>query len=139
MCKPSCNYAASARTADAVGILVAAVIALAVIGTVGPVVLAISRIVIDVVKLAAIGIGTGVMLATAIWITIQLLRATATSRPARRIYLTARQEATRITRGVSEQNCITCGDTGRIIRAIGNDGPIQLRACPDCQPAQLAR
>jgi len=139
MCKPSRNYATSARTADAVGILVAAVIALAVIGTVGPVVLAVSRIVVDVLKLAAIGIGTGVMLAAAVWITIQLVRATATSRPARRIYLTARQEATRITRGVSEQNCITCGDTGRIIRVIGQNDAVSVRACPDCQPAQLAR
>jgi hypothetical protein len=138
MCKPSRSYAASARTADAVGVLVAAVIALAIVGTVGPVVLAICRVVIDIAKLAAIGIGTGVMLAAAVWITIQLLRATAASRPARRIYLTARQEATRITRGVSEQNCITCGDTGRIIRAIGNDRPIQVRACPDCQPARLS-
>ena len=139
MCKPSRNYAASARIADAVGILIAAVIALAVIGTVGPVVLAVSRVVIEVVRLAAIGIGVGVMLAAAVWIIVQLLRATAASRPARRIYLTTRQEAARITRGMSEQACITCGDTGRIIRVIGNNGPIQVRACPDCQPAQLAR
>jgi hypothetical protein len=138
MCKPSRNYSSSARTADAVGLVAAVVIALAVIGTVGPLILAISHAVVDVAKLAAIGIGSGAMLAGVIWITVQILRACAVSRPARRIQLNARQEPARLT-PVSEQSCLTCGDTGRIVRIVGNSEAIQVRPCRDCQPAQLTR
>ena len=138
MCKPSGSGLTGARTADLVATTAIVVVVLAVIGTVGPAVMAISHVVVDVVKLAAVGIGCGAMLAAAIWITVQLLRAYAVSRPARRLYLTARQQPARLTR-VSEQACITCGDTGRITQVIGNGNLLRLKACPDCQPAQLTR
>ncbi len=140
MCKPSRSYMGTARTADAVGVLATVVIGLAVIGIVGPIVLSVGRAVAEVAKLAAIGIGSGAMIAVIIWVTVQILRATAGSRPASRIYLTARQEPARITgKPVSEQNCLTCGDTGRIVRVIGQGDSLRIRACPDCQPAQLTR
>jgi hypothetical protein len=140
MCeKPSrsCNT----KAADAVGLVAMVVIALAIIGTVAPIVVAISHVVVDVIKLAAIGIASGAMLAVAIWVTVQILRARAVNRPIPRIHLTARLEPARLQAQVpvSEQNCLMCGDTGRIIRMIGNGDSYSIRACPDCQPAQLTR
>ena len=138
MCKPSRSYKGSANAADLVATVAVVVVALAVIGTVGPLVVAISHVVVDVAKLAAVGIGSGVMLAAIIWVAAQTLRAYPVSRRARRLYLTARQEPARLT-PVSEQSCITCGDTGRITQVIGNGDLLRLKACPDCQPAQLTR
>ena len=138
MCKPSRSSMGTARTADLVATVAVVVVALAVIGTVGPAVLAISRVVVDVAKLAAVGIGSGVMLAAIIWVAAQTLRAYPVSRPARRLYLTARQEPARLT-PVSEQSCLTCGDTGRIVQIIGQSKTIGVQQCPDCQPAQLTR
>lgn len=138
MCKPSrCNT----RSADGIGIIALAVVALAVIGTVGPIVAAISHVIIEVAKLVAIGIASGTMIAVAAWVTVQVLRARAISRSLSRVYLTARQEPARVTARTPlyEQSCITCGDTGRIIRMIGNGDSFQIRACPECQPAQLTR
>jgi hypothetical protein len=138
MCKPShCNT----KSADALGIVAMVVIALAVFGTVGPIVAAISHVIIEVIKLVAIGIASGAMLAVAAWVTVQVMRARAVNRPAPRRYLTPRQEPARLTvrPPIYEQSCITCGDTGRIIRVIGNGDSFQIRACPECQPAQLTR
>jgi hypothetical protein len=141
MCeKPSCGC--SSKSAEGIGIIAMAVIALAIIGTVGPILVAISHVVVDVIKLAAIGIASGAMLAVAIWIAVQVMRARAVNRPLSRIHLTARQEPARIKSArasVSEQSCITCGDTGRIVRLIGNGDSYRIRACPECQPAQLTR
>ena len=140
MCeKPS--RCCSSKSAEGIGIIAMAVIALAIIGTVGPLVVAISHVVVDVIKLAAIGIASGAMIGAAIWIAVQIMRARAIKRPAPRIHLTARLEPARLKAQVpvSEQNCLTCGDTGRIIRIIGNGDSYRIRACSDCQPAQLTR
>lgn len=141
MCKPS-NFNTSARTADAVGLVATVVVGLAVIGVVLPVVTAVAHVMVEVIKLAAIGIGSGAMLAAITWITIQMIRAAAISRLGSQIRLTARQEPARLTSApvpISEQSCLTCGDKGRIIRVIGNGSAMQLRPCPDCQPTQLTR
>ena len=138
MCKPSSSSHSNARTADLVGAVVVAVIVLAVIGTVGPAVTAVAHVAFEVVKLTAIGIGFGAMIGAVTWLAMHILRAATLARPVPQIRLTARQDPARL-KPVSEQVCLTCGDKGRIIRAIGNGSAIQLRPCPDCQPAQLIR
>jgi hypothetical protein len=140
MCKPSrcCNP----KSADAVGIVAMVVIALAILGAVGPIVAAISHVIIEVIKLVAIGVASGAMIAAVAWVTVQVMRARAINRPAPRNYVTVWEEPARISRAqiaIDEQSCITCGDTGRIIRIIGNGDSFQIRACPECQPAQLTR
>jgi hypothetical protein len=141
MCRPS-NCNTSARTADAVGLVVMVVIGLAVIGVVLPVVTAVAHVFVEVIKLAAVGIASGAMLAAITWLAVHIVRAGAISRPASQIRLTARQDPAHLTSApvpVSEQSCLTCGDKGRIIRAIGNGSSVQVRPCPECQPAQLTR
>jgi len=139
MCKPShCNT----KNTEAVGIVAMVVIALAILGTVGPIVAAISHVIIEVIKLVAIGIASGAMIAAVAWATVQVMRARAINRPAPWNYLPAQQGPARISRPrlpIIEQSCITCGDTGRIIRVFGNGDSFQIRACPECQPAQLTR
>lgn len=137
-CRPSCTNSAS----DLGFTVILLIVIGAAIAAIGPVVGLVSHMVADIVKYTVIGAGSGLLLAAITFIAVHSLRARALTAHMPRIHLTARQEPGRISTQhipISRQRCITCGDKGRIIRVIGRGDSFQIRACPDCQPAELAR
>lgn len=136
-CRPSCTNSAS----DLGFTVILLIVIGAAIASIGPVVGLVSHMIADIVKYTVIGAGSGLLLAAITFIAVHSLRARALNGHAPSIHLTARQQPSRISiqqAPISQQRCITCGDKGRIIRVGGNGDSFQIRACPDCQPAQLA-
>lgn len=134
-CQPSCTNSGRDLGFTIVLLLVLG----AIISVVGPVVAAISHVLADVIKLAVIGVGSGILLAAMAWVTAHVIRARALNDRPPRIYLTAWHEPARTVRAPqAAQRCLACGGKGRILQT-SHHGVFQLRPCPQCQPAQLAR
>jgi len=137
MCKPSCCNQSSSGSTGAIAVII---IALIIIGTIGPAVAAAAvHVIAEILEAVAIGIGSGIILAAAIWIAIAVQRARSRRQPAP-IRLTARYEpASAPLVPVNQQSCLTCGDRRQIVRVIGNSRALVIRPCSDCQPSELAR
>ena len=138
MCRPPCcNNPGGQGT----GITAVAVLALAalIVAKVGPVVAEIVHLALEVICLAALTTGLVVALAAVTWAAIAITRWQAhrrTELPANpiRVAATRRWERTEPT---GRRDCLACGGTGTVLRAIGSDR-YQPGECPVCEPARRA-
>ncbi len=134
MCKPSCcnNSDAGGAGLAAVVVLIVAVF-LAV--KVAPAIVEIGRVILDVIRIAAVSLASAVVLAAIAWLVVRLAQCVISKRR----QLSKGTSAVRSPAFVpiSEQTCLACGDKGRVVRVFGN-GAVAARPCPECQPAQLA-
>ena len=141
MCRPSCCDNSRGQGA---GI---AAVALILIGTfivakIGPIVAQIVRIALEVVRIAALTAGAVLALAVitgaAIMITRWQLRRTAPAAGQTQVIAAPaiRVSASRASRPA---DCLACGGSGQVLRAIDSDGGrYQPDACPVCEPAERA-
>lgn len=139
MCRPSCcnnsSYGSGGTGLAVIAILLAAAF---VAAKVGSAIAEIGRIVLDVIRIAAIATGSVLVLAATIWLTVALARRFIHQRSSQRsvpgIHATHKANVV----PVGEQSCLACGDKGHVVRVIGTS-VLVIRPCPECQPAQLAR
>ncbi len=139
MCRPSCCNNSSHGSGGTGLAVVAIVLAVALVAArIGPAIAETGRIALDVIRIAALGIGSAVVLAAVIWLAVRHARRPIRRRPTQQ--LARRMPGTYVTGFVpaSEQSCLACGDKGRIVQEIGSSAFL-VRPCPDCRPAQLAR
>jgi hypothetical protein len=138
MCRPSCcNNSSHGSGGTGLAIIAILLAAGLVITKIGPAIGEIGRIVLDMVRIAALGTGSAVVLAAIVWLAVRRAGRSIRQRSSQQL---AKDISAMCVAGLtpaSEQSCLTCGDRGHVIRVIGN-GVFLARPCPDCQPAQLA-
>ena len=140
MCRPSCCDNSGGQGA---GI---AAVALILIGTfivakIGPIVARIVHIALEVIRIAALTTGLVIALAVIAWAAIMITRW-----QLRRKALAAGQTqviaapAIRVSasRASRPADCLACGGSGTVLKAIGDGGRCQPGACPVCEPAAWA-
>lgn len=139
MCRPSCcnNTGGQGAGIAAVALVVGAALAAAKIG---PIVAHIIHVVLNVIRLVALTTGLVVALAVLTWTAIVLIR----WQLRRRTLAAARTRvATMPTIRVSPDHlsspadCLACGGTGTVLRAIGPSRYLP-GACPVCEPITRA-
>lgn len=137
MCKPSC---CTNRDSGSTGLTAIAVLLVAVFLAVkiAPAIVEIGRVVLDAIRIAAISLASAIVLAAISWLAIRLL---AIGRRHRKALAPGKQIPVAATTLLQAQGgspgCIACGGDGHVLQANRN-GSFQVRACPECQPAQLA-
>jgi hypothetical protein len=139
MCRPSCCNNSSPGSGGTGLTVIAIILATAIVAAkIGPAIAETGRIVLDVIRIAAIATGSVVVLAATIWLTVRVARRFIHLRLSQRSVpgLQATYRADFVP--VSQQSCLACGDKGHVIRVIGTSVFV-VRPCPECQPAQLAR
>ena len=139
MCRPSCcNKGGGQETGiAAVALIIGAAL---VAAKIGPIVAKIVHVAVEVIRFAALTTAMVVALAILIWVAITLTRW-----QLRRKALTASQTPVITTptirvsapRASRLADCLACGDTGMVLRAI-SDGRYQPTECPVCEPARRA-
>lgn len=138
MCRPSCCNNSGGQGA---GIAAVAILALAALIAVkiGPIVARIVHTVLEVIRIAALTTGLVVALAVITWAAIAVTRwqlrrkALANTRTQMVTTYTIRVQADQ----ASQPDCLACGGTGRVLRAIGA-GRYQPGVCPVCEPVERA-
>ena len=140
MCRPSCcNNTGGQETGIAA---VALIIGAALVAVkIGPIVAHIIHVVLDLIRLVALTTGLVVALAVLTWTAIVLTR----WQLRRRTLAAARTPvATMPTVGFAADqvsgpaDCLACGGTGTVLRAINGGDRCQPGACPVCEPIQRA-
>jgi hypothetical protein len=138
MCKPSC--CTSSRDSGGTGIAAIAVLLVVVFIAfkIGPVVAEIGRIILDVIRIAAITLASAIVLAAMIWLTVRIARLRSRHRTSPiQVHQVPTVIAGNSPPDIASANCLACGGDGHVLRASRN-GSFQVRACPECQPARLA-
>jgi hypothetical protein len=140
MCRPPCcndTGSQGAGIAAVALIMVAALIA----AKIGPIVAHMIHVVVEVIRLVALTTGLVVALAAVTWAAIvltrwQLQRRTALAATRTRVVT---MPAIRFSadQGSGPADCLACGGTGSVLRAIGG-GRYQPGECPVCEPVQRA-
>jgi hypothetical protein len=138
MCRPSCCRNDSG---PGPGIAAAAILMFAafMVAKLGPIVAHLIRIALEVIRLAALATGLAVVLAVLTWTAIHLIRwqqrrRTALAPSQARVFVMPERQQTE---SAEQQDCLACGGTGTVLRAIGS-GRDQPGACPVCEPARQA-
>jgi hypothetical protein len=138
MCRPSCcNNSSHGSGGTGLAIIAILLAAGLVITKIGPAIAEIGHIILNIVRIAALGTGSAVVLAAIIWLAVRHARRPIRQHSSQQL---ARDISATYAAGftpVCEQSCLSCGDRGHVIRVIGN-GVFLARPCPDCRPAQLA-
>jgi hypothetical protein len=137
MCKPSCcdKSGGQGTSIAAVAVIIGAAL---VAAKIGPIVADIIHTVVEVIRLIALTAGLVVALAVITWAVVVLTRW-----QLRRKELAANPTQMAVTRpwehtGPTDRpECLACGGTGTVLRAIGS-GWYQPRECPECEPARRA-
>jgi hypothetical protein len=137
MCRPSCcnNSGGQGAGVAAVAVVIGAAL---VAAKIGPIVAKIVHVAVEVIRFAALTTGMVVALAILTWAAItitrwQVRRKALAANQARVITMpTIRYSAPRASRPA---DCLACGDTGMVLRAI-SDGRYQPTECPVCEPAR---
>ncbi len=141
MCRPSCcdNSGGQGAGIAAVAIIIGAAL---IVAKIGPIVAQIAHIALEVIRIAALTTGLALALAAITWAAIvitrwQLRRTTLAAGQTQVIAApTIRVSASRASRPA---DCLACGGSGKVLRAIDSDGSrYQPGACPVCEPAQWA-
>jgi hypothetical protein len=139
MCRPPCCNDSGGQGAGIAAIAVIMVAALAA-AKIGPVVARIVHTVIEVIRLAALTTGLVVALAAITWAAITITRwqlrrkALAASATQMATASTIRVQPSQATHSA---DCLACGGTGAVLRAIGS-GRYQPGECPVCEPITRA-
>ena len=139
MCRPPCCNDSGGQGTGIAAVAVIMVAAL-VAAKIGPVVARIVHTALEVIRLAALTTGLVVALAAITWAAITITRwqvrrkALAASQNRVITTPTIRVSAPRASRLA---DCLACGDTGMVLRAI-SDGRYQPTECPVCEPARRA-
>jgi hypothetical protein len=140
MCRPSCcnNSGGQETGIAAVAVLIGAALLAAKIG---PIVAHIIHVVLDVIRLVALTTGLVVALAVLAWAAIVIIRW-----QFRRRALASAQAwvITMPNVGCAAEvsgaaDCLACGGTGTVLRAIHGSNRYQQGECPVCAPLQRAR
>ena len=139
MCRPSCcnNSGGQGAGIAAVAIIIGAAL---VAAKIGPIVAKIVHVAVEVIRFAALTTGMVVALAVLSWATItitrwQLRRKALAANQTRVITTPAIRVST--ARADRPADCLACGDTGTVLRAI-SDGRYQSSECPVCEPVRRA-
>jgi hypothetical protein len=135
MCRrPSCCQPSNEGTGiAAVAVVIGAAVAYAKIG---PAVARIWHLAVEAVIIFTLGCAAAAAGIVVTWATVRVIRTRHTRRQAVLVPVQAAawpepvQEA-------SEPECLACGDTGTVLRAIG-PGSYQHEWCPACQPVHRA-
>ena len=139
MCRPSCcnNTGGQGPGIAAVALIIGSAL---VAAKIGPIVAKIVHVAVEVIRLAALTTGLVLALAVLTWAATtitrwHLHRKALTANQTRVVTMpTIRVSAPRTSRPA---DCLACGDTGRVLRAI-SDGRYQPTECPVCEPARRA-
>jgi len=139
MCRPSCcnNSGGQGAGVAAVAVIIGAAL---VAAKIGPIVAKIVHVAVEVIRFAALTTGMVVALTVLTWAVITITRwqvrrkALAANQTRVITTPTSRVSASRASRPA---DCLACGDTGMVLRAI-SDGRYQPTECPACEPARRA-
>jgi hypothetical protein len=138
MCRPSCcnNSGGQGAGVAAVAVIIGAAL---VAAKIGPIVAKIVHVAVEVIRFAALTTGMVVALAVLTWAAIMItrwqVRKALAANQARVVTTpTIRVSTPRASRSA---DCLACGDTGTVPRAI-SDGRYQPTECPVCEPARRA-
>jgi hypothetical protein len=141
MCRPSCcdNSGGQGAGIAAVALILGAAF---VAAKIGPIVAKIAHVALEVIRIAALTTGLVLALAVITWAAIMItrwqLRRTAPAAGQTQVIAapTIRVSASRASRPA---DCLACGGSGQVVRAIDSDGSrYQPGACPVCEPAERA-
>jgi hypothetical protein len=140
MCRPSCcnNSGGQEAGVAAVAVLIGAAL---IAAKIGPIVANIIHVVLEVIRLVALTTGLVVALAVLTWAAIVVTR----WQLRRRALAAARTRVvTMPTAGFAAEHvggpadCLACGGTGTVLRAISNGSRYQPGECPVCASIQRA-
>jgi hypothetical protein len=141
MCRPPCCNNSGGQGAGIAAVAIIMVAAL-IAAKIGPIVAHIIHVVLEVTRLVALTTGLVVTLAAVTWAAIvitrwQLQPRTALAATRTRVVTmpAIRFSADQVS---SPADCLACGGTGTVLRAIGS-GRYQPGECPVCEPIKRAR
>ena len=135
MCRPSCCREPSHEGAGiaAVAVIVGGAVAYAKIG---PVAARIWHLAVEALTIFTLGCAAAAAGIVVTWATAHLIRTRRTRRQA--VLVPIPQDARpSIGHADHQPECLACGDTGTVLRAIGTSS-YQDQSCPACQPAHRA-
>ena len=139
MCKPPCcnNSGGQGTGVAAVALFIGAAL---VAAKIGPVMASIVHAVLEVIRLAALTTGLVMALAVLTWAAITIarwqLRRKALAANATQM-VTASTIRVQPSQPAHSADCLACGGTGTVLRAIGG-GRYQPGECPVCEPIKRA-
>jgi hypothetical protein len=136
MCRrPSCCQPSNEGTGiAAVAVIVGAAFAYAKIG---PEVARIWHLAVEAVIIFTLGCAAAAVGIVVTWATAHYIRTRRTQRQAVLVPVSPDAQSP-IGQDGSQPECLACGDTGTVLRAIGTSS-YQDQSCPACQPAHRAR
>jgi hypothetical protein len=140
MCKPSCcdNSGGQGAGIAAVAIIIGAAL---IVAKIGPIVAQIAHLALEVICIAALTTGLVLALAAITWAAIMItrwqLRRTALAAGQTQVIAAPaiRVSASRASRPA---DCLACGGSGTVLKAIEDGSRYQPGACPVCQPIERA-
>ena len=139
MCRPPCCNDSGGQGAGIAAVAVIMVAAL-VAAKIGPVVARIVHTALEVIRLAALTTGLVMALAVLTWAAITItrwqLRRKALAADATQM-VTASTIRVQPSQPAHSADCLACGGTGTVLRAIGG-GRYQPGECPVCEPIMRA-
>ncbi len=136
MCKPSCCKPSH----DGAGIALVTVIAGAalVVAKIGPIMARIAHVAIEAATIILMTAGSVLVLIAATWLALQIVRWQIRQHHAnRQPVLQPVPFTTQVVDHGRELECLACGDTGQVLRAITGSRYL-AQPCPACKPIQRA-
>jgi hypothetical protein len=137
MCRPSCcdNHGGQRTGITAVAIIIGAAL---IVAKIGPIVAQMAHVALEVIRIAALTTGLILALAAITWAAIMItrwqLRRTAPAAGQTQVIAAPAIRASP-SRASRPADCLACGGSGQVLRAIDSDGSrYQPGACPVCQP-----
>ena len=140
MCRPSCcdNSGGQGAGIAAVAIIIGATV---IVAKIGPIVARIIHIALEVIRIAALTTGLALALAAITWAAIMItrwqLRRTAPAAGQTQV-IAAPAIQVSASRASGPADCLACGGSGTVLKAIGDGSRYHSGACPVCEPAQWA-
>jgi hypothetical protein len=138
MCRPPCCDKSGSQSTGiaAVAVIIGAAL---VAAKIGPVVAKTIHVALEVIRFAALTTGLVAVLAVFTWAAIAMTRW-----QLRRKALAANPIQVTVTRPwaqagpANRPDCLACGGTGRVLRAISSSGRYRPGECPVCEPVRRA-
>jgi hypothetical protein len=135
MCRPPCCRQSSNEGAGIAAIAVIGATAVAY-AKIGPELARIWHLAVEAVIIFTLGCAAAAAGIVITWATAHHIRTRRTPRQA--VLVPVRPDArSSISRADHQPECLACGDTGTVLRAIGNSS-YQHESCPACQPVHRA-
>jgi hypothetical protein len=138
MCRPPCcnNSGGQGAGLAAVAILMLAAL---IVAKIGPIVADVIHTALEVIRFTALTIGTAAAVTAVTWVVIKVThwqlhrRTTLVTSQLRVSAMPKRQQ----TGPAGQRDCLACGGTGTVLRAIGS-GRYRPGECPVCAPVARA-